>query len=56
MTVAEYTFVFNGTKETRGANYQAVEGDFTVLKAGKELTHLYPQKRNYFSSRSMPMT
>ncbi len=56
VTVAEYTFVFNGTKETRGANYQAVEGDFTVLKAGKELTHLYPQKRNYFSSRSMPMT
>ena len=56
VTVAEYTFIFNGTKETRGANYQAVEGDFTVLRDGKEIAHLYPEKRNYYSSRSMPMT
>ncbi len=56
VTVADYAFVFNGTKEERGANYQAVQGDFTVIKDGKELTHLYPEKRNYFSSRSMPMT
>ena len=56
VTVAGYSFVFNGTKEVRGQNYTAVRGDFTVTREGKEITRLYPEKRNYFSSRSMPMT
>ncbi|MBO5658583.1 MAG: heme lyase CcmF/NrfE family subunit [Duodenibacillus sp.] len=56
VTVADYTFVFNGTKDVRGENYVSVTGDFTVMKDGKEIDRLYPEKRNYFSSRSMPMT
>ena len=56
VTVSGYTFVFNGTKEVRGPNYNATQGDFTVTKDGKEIAKLYPEKRVYFGSRSMPMT
>jgi cytochrome c-type biogenesis protein CcmF len=56
VTVAEYTFTFNGTKEIRGPNYIGDRGDFTVAKKGKEIGHLYPEKRRYFGSSSMPMT
>ncbi|MCF0253029.1 MAG: heme lyase CcmF/NrfE family subunit [Duodenibacillus sp.] len=55
-SVSGYTFVFNGTSEERGQNYSAVKGDFTVLRAGKEFARLHPEKRSYYSSRSMPMT
>ena len=56
VSVAGYTFVFNGVSSARGANFTADRGDFTLLKDGKELQHLYPEKRKYFSSNSMPMT
>ncbi|MDR3897886.1 MAG: heme lyase CcmF/NrfE family subunit [Duodenibacillus sp.] len=56
VTVSGYTFVFNGTKEVRGPNYNATQGDFTVTKDGKEIAKLHPEKRVYFGSRSMPMT
>lgn len=54
--VAGYTFTFNGVSSARGANFTADRGDFTLSKDGKELQHLYPEKRKYFSSNSMPMT
>lgn len=56
VTVSGYTFHFEGTKEVRGANYTATQGQLRVEKNGKEIVRLYPEKRNYFSSRSMPMT
>lgn len=56
VTVSGYTFKFNGVTNTRGPNYTADRGDFTLYYEGKELGHLYPEKRKYFSSRSMPMT
>ena len=57
VTIANYVFTFNGVEQTRGHNYSADRGDFTLAtKDGKELQHLYPEKRKYFSSNSMPMT
>lgn len=56
VTVSGYTYVFNGTQEVRGQNYTATRGEFTVTKDGKEIAVLHPEKRNYFGSRSMPMT
>ena len=56
VAVSSYTFIFNGTREVRGQNYTATQGDFTVLRKGDEVARLHPEKRNYFSSRSMPMT
>ncbi len=56
VTVAGYTFTFNGVETVRGPNYTADRGDFTLSVDGRELQHLYPEKRKYYSSNSMPMT
>ncbi len=57
VTIADYVFTFNGVEQVRGHNYSADRGDFTLAtKDGKEIQHLYPEKRKYFSSNSMPMT
>ena len=56
VSVAGYVFTFNGVSSARGANFTADRGDFTLTKDGVELQHLYPEKRKYFSSNSMPMT
>ena len=56
VTVAGYTFTFNGVETVRGPNYTADRGDFTLSMNGRELQHLYPEKRKYYSSNSMPMT
>ncbi len=56
VTVRSTTFRFNGVTEARGPNYLSNRGDVTVIEGGKEVAHLYPEKRNYFSSRGMPMT
>lgn len=56
VTVAGYTFTFNGVETVRGPNYTADRGDFTLSVGDKELQHLYPEKRKYYSSNSMPMT
>ncbi len=56
VTVAGYTFMFNGVETVRGPNYTADRGDFTLSVNGRELQHLYPEKRKYYSSNSMPMT
>jgi cytochrome c-type biogenesis protein CcmF len=56
VTIDEYTYRFNGVREVRGPNYNAAEGNFTLLKRGKEIDTLEPQKRIYFTQRSMPMT
>lgn len=56
VTVAGYTFKFNGVESHRGPNYLADRGEFIVLKDGREIDVLHPEKRKYFSSNSMPMT
>ena len=54
-TLAGYTFTFQGTKEVMGPNYKADRGILEVTRDGREITTLYPEKRDYFSS-AMPMT
>jgi len=52
---AGYTFEFLGTSVVRGPNYMADQGEFVVSRNGKEVTRLFPQKREY-SQRGNPMT
>jgi len=53
--MAGYTFEFTGTKRVRGPNYMASEGEFVVTKNDREVTRLYPQKREY-AQRGNTMT
>lgn len=53
--LAGYSFIFEGTQTLPGPNYQAEQGRVRVLKDGKEVTVLYPQKRIY-QVQAMPMT
>ncbi|HSG21342.1 MAG TPA: heme lyase CcmF/NrfE family subunit, partial [Azonexus sp.] len=55
VTVAGYTFTFNGVKAVQGPNYLASQGDFDLAVNGKFQRKMNPEKRNYQSS-SMPMT
>jgi cytochrome c-type biogenesis protein CcmF len=56
VAIDEYTFRFNGVREVRGPNYNAAEGNFTLLKRDKVIDTLEPQKRIYFAQSQMPMT
>jgi cytochrome c-type biogenesis protein CcmF len=55
VTLADYTFRFNGTKPLPGPNYSSMQGDIEVLKDGKKFRELLPEKRTYHAS-GMPMT
>lgn len=55
VTVAGYTFRFNGVKEVEGPNYVAMRGDVDLLVNGQVQKKMSPEKRAYHSS-SMPMT
>ena len=55
VSVGGYSFRFNGVNAQRGPNYQALVGDVDLLRDGRVLRQLKPEKRNYFAS-SMPMT
>ena len=50
-----YTFKFTGTRIVQGPNYSADEGEFIVTKGDREVTRLYPQKRQY-AQRGSTMT
>jgi cytochrome c-type biogenesis protein CcmF len=56
VTVDEYTFKFNGVREFRGPNFNAVEGDVTLFKGDRKIDDLKPQKRIYIAQSQMPMT
>ena len=45
--MSSYTFEFLGTRVVQGPNYVADEGEFIVTKNNREVTRLYPQKRQY---------
>src|SRR5574343_174653 len=55
VTVAGYSFTFNGVREVQGPNYVAAQGDFDLTVDGKFRLKMKPEKRNYASS-GMPMT
>jgi cytochrome c-type biogenesis protein CcmF len=55
LDLAGYQFVFVGVKPLNGPNYKADQGQIKVLKNGREITQLYPQKRHYLVQK-MPMT
>ena len=48
-----YSFQFLGTKQVRGPNYMAEQGEFVVTKGDKEVARLFPQKREYSQRGSM---
>ena len=51
--MAGYTFEFLGTKIVRGPNYTANEGEFIITRGDREVTRLYPQKREYAQPGNM---
>ena len=55
VSVGGYSFRFNGVNAQRGPNYQALVGDVDLLRDGRVLRQLKPEKRHYFAS-TMPMT
>jgi len=54
-TMAGYNFEFLGTQIVQGPNYSADQGEFVITRDGKEITRLYPEKRNY-AQRGNTMT
>ncbi len=50
-----YTFLFKGVGQTQGPNYAADRGQVEVLRNGRLITTLTPEKRTYRVQR-MPMT
>ncbi len=55
VTVAGYSFRFNGVRQVQGPNYVAMQGDFDLTVDGRFVKKMNPEKRNYHSS-AMPMT
>ncbi len=55
VTVAGYTFRFDGVTDRKGPNYQAVRGAVNVSRKGAFVETLYPEKRTY-NAGGMPMT
>ena len=55
VTIAPYTFRLVDMVDVNGPNYKAMQAHVEVLKNGKVLDTMFPEKRRYFSS-AMPMT
>ncbi len=55
VSVAGYEVRFDSVSDVKGPNYMAARGTMTILRDGKELRKLYPEKRIYLAQR-MPMT
>ena len=50
LTLAGYTFRFDGVTEVRGANYRASQGTFDVSSDGVHFATMHPEKRVYDAS------
>jgi cytochrome c-type biogenesis protein CcmF len=48
--LGSYVFQFEGTRSINGANYVGEEASFSVLKAGKVISTLQPQRRIYLAT------
>ncbi|MCM8613977.1 heme lyase CcmF/NrfE family subunit [Accumulibacter sp.] len=55
VSVGGYVFRFNGVRQQQGPNYRALVGDVELIRDGRTLRKMYPEKRFYVAS-SMPMT
>ena len=55
-TVGRYDMILHDVTQERGPNYFATVGEVHVFVRGKELTRLYPEKRNYPVARMPTMT
>jgi cytochrome c-type biogenesis protein CcmF len=55
VSVGGFTFRLTGIRAVSGPNYNADVGDVELIRDGKVLKTLHPEKRTYFSS-AMPMT
>jgi cytochrome c-type biogenesis protein CcmF len=51
ITMAGYAVRFDGAVETPGPNYDAMRANFVVLKGGREITTLHPERRSYVQPR-----
>jgi cytochrome c-type biogenesis protein CcmF len=47
VTIGELDFRFDGVHHTQGPNYQADQGQITVLRGAETVAVLHPQKRQY---------
>jgi cytochrome c-type biogenesis protein CcmF len=54
-SIFDYQFIFNGTEQHTGPNYQAIRGKFEVLRNQVPVAELFPEKRTYLVQKS-PMT
>ena len=55
VTLAGYTFQFKGLRQEKGPNYTAMVGEIDLIRDGRVVRTLHPEKRIYPTS-SMPMT
>ena len=55
VAVGGYTFRLTGIRTAPGPNYNADVGDVELIRDGRVIKTLHPEKRTYFSS-TMPMT
>jgi len=55
VSVAGYEVRLDSVSDVKGPNYMAARGTMTILRDGRELRKLYPEKRMYLAQR-MPMT
>ncbi len=53
--IAGYTIEYNGTKNVKGPNYSAIQGQFNVLDEGEFVSILQPEQRTY-TVQTMGMT
>jgi cytochrome c-type biogenesis protein CcmF len=54
-TLQGYQFEFMGTRDVRGPNYRAIEGEVVITRDGELVKTLRPQKR-FYASGGNPMT
>jgi len=54
-TLQGYQFEFKGTRDVRGPNYEAIEGEVVITRDGDLVKTLRPQKR-FYASGGNPMT
>ncbi len=54
-TVQGYTFKFLGTRELKGPNYDAIQGQIAVTYNGRNFANMHPEKRIYRIQQN-PMT
>jgi cytochrome c-type biogenesis protein CcmF len=55
VTLAGYTFTFDGVSQIEGPNYVANQGLVQVTRSGQPIATLHPEKRTY-RVQTMPMT